>query len=98
MDGTQFDNMVNLKSFETLKANKRIIRQKIDKQEWPESISTPTFYFYRPWNQFFFSAGILQRPFFDVNVPMYMNLGAMGRLVGTTLIEALDSNGLSKIF
>ena len=44
-------------------------------------------------NQIVFPAGILQKPFFDINFPFALNFGAMGVVMGHELTHAFDDQG-----
>lgn len=39
------------------------------------------------------AGGIMQIPYFDANLPLYLNYGGLGVLMATELIRSIDASG-----
>ncbi|XP_044741561.1 endothelin-converting enzyme homolog isoform X2 [Chrysoperla carnea] len=87
-----FSNNIRVNQF-NLKKNLEKLNQPVNKSEWGMTPHTVNAYYTPTKNQIVFPAGILQRPFFDINNPTSLNLGAMGVIMGHELTHAFDDEG-----
>ena len=67
--------------------------KKIDKNRWEMSAHTVNAYFHPLRNEIVFPAGILQKPFFDLNADDAINFGAIGTVIGHELTHGFDDKG-----
>ncbi len=67
--------------------------QKVDKDKWYMGPLTVNAYYDPTANKFVMPAGILQYPFYDPNLPDWVNLGAVGAVVGHELGHGVDDQG-----
>lgn len=67
--------------------------KKIDKDRWEMSAHTVNAYFHPLRNEIVFPAGILQKPFFDLNADDAINFGAIGTVIGHELTHGFDDKG-----
>jgi putative endopeptidase len=65
----------------------------VDKDIWWMSPLTVNAYYSPPSNKFVMPAGILQYPFYDPKLPDWVNLGAVGAVVGHELGHGVDDQG-----
>jgi putative endopeptidase len=65
----------------------------VDRNEWQMSPPTVNAYYDSSRNHMVFPAGILQPPFFDERAAPWVNLGAMGLVVGHELTHGFDDQG-----
>ncbi|KAF8944802.1 hypothetical protein BGZ47_003696 [Haplosporangium gracile] len=70
------------------KLNKPVNRKKL-----PDPPQTVNAFYSPPTNQIVFPAGILQRPFFDVESPEYVNYGGFGVVAGHEVTHGFDNTG-----
>jgi endothelin-converting enzyme/putative endopeptidase len=64
-----------------------------DRTEWGMTPPTVNAYYSAQTNSVTFPAGILQPPFFDRNMDLAVNYGAIGMVIGHELAHALDNEG-----
>lgn len=67
--------------------------KKIDKSIWHMGPLTVNAYYAPSSNKFVMPAGILQYPFYDPQLPEWVNLGAVGAVVGHELGHGVDDQG-----
>jgi len=67
--------------------------KKIDKSIWHMGPLTVNAYYSPTSNKFVMPAGILQYPFYDPSLPEWVNLGAVGAVVGHELGHGVDDQG-----
>lgn len=65
----------------------------VDKSRWFIGPLTVNAYYDPTGNQFVMPAGILQYPFYDPTLPDWVNLGAVGAVVGHELGHGVDDQG-----
>ncbi|HTI99492.1 MAG TPA: M13 family metallopeptidase [Dongiaceae bacterium] len=65
----------------------------VDKTEWGMTPETVNAYFNPLQNEIVFPAGILQPPFFDVNMDDAVNYGAIGVVIGHEITHGYDDEG-----
>ncbi len=69
------------------------IGKPVDRGEWFMNAHDVNAYYEPTRNQMVFPAGILQPPFYDVKAASYVNLGAIGMVVGHELTHGFDDEG-----
>ncbi len=69
------------------------IGKPVDRGEWLMNVPDVNAYYEASRNQMVFPAGILQPPFYDVKAASYVNLGAIGMVVGHELTHGFDDEG-----
>jgi putative endopeptidase len=69
------------------------VGQSVDKTEWHMTPQTVNAYFNPLQNEIVFPAGILQPPFFDVNLDDAVNYGAIGVVIGHEITHGYDDQG-----
>ena len=94
----QYDPKKYLENKETLaqKMTERSFErlpQQVDKDIWYYGPMTVNAYYDPSANKFVMLAGILQYPFYDPNLPDWVNLGAVGGVVGHELGHGIDDQG-----
>ncbi|XP_055922189.1 neprilysin-3 isoform X2 [Eupeodes corollae] len=87
-----FNNNLRINQF-NLKKNLEKLDTPVNKSGWGMTPSTVNAYYTPTKNQIVFPAGILQKPFYDVNNPKSFNYGAMGVVMGHELTHAFDDQG-----
>ncbi len=65
----------------------------VDKTEWDMTPQTVNAYFNPLQNEIVFPAGILQPPFFDVDMDDAVNYGAIGVVIGHEMTHSYDDQG-----
>jgi putative endopeptidase len=65
----------------------------VDRTEWAMTPETVNAYFNPEQNEIVFPAGILQPPFFDVNMDDAVNYGAIGVVIGHEMTHGYDDEG-----
>ncbi|XP_022106131.1 endothelin-converting enzyme homolog isoform X2 [Acanthaster planci] len=88
----KFDNMVNIMKFFHYKSLKDF-GTPVDKTRWSMAPADVNAYYSASLNQMVFPSGILQAPFFNNDVPMSMNFGAIGMIMGHELTHGFDNQG-----
>lgn len=63
------------------------------KDDWSSGPAVVNAYYYPQVNGITFPAGILQPPVFEYGLPMYMNMGAIGAVIGHEVTHAFDDTG-----
>ncbi|XP_033625061.1 endothelin-converting enzyme homolog isoform X2 [Asterias rubens] len=86
------DSIVNIVRFFRQKGLKDF-GTPVDKTRWSMAPAEVNAYYSASLNQMVFPSGILQPPFFDNNVPMSMNYGAIGMIMGHELTHGFDNTG-----
>jgi putative endopeptidase len=69
------------------------VGQPVDRGEWHMTPPTVNAYFNPLQNEIVFPAGILQPPFFDVNMDDAVNYGAIGVVIGHEITHGYDDEG-----
>ena len=90
-----FGNALNLSKFWHNFDFKNRLRNKVDRKSWLEHYYIALVNaFYSGKNNFMvFPAGILQGSFYALNIPKYINFGAIGSLIGHELTHGFDDKG-----
>lgn len=78
--------------FETRRQLRRV-GQAVDRTEWHMTPQTVNAYFNPLQNEIVFPAGILQPPFFDVDLDDAINYGAIGVVIGHEITHGYDDQG-----
>ena len=78
--------------FETKRTLSRV-GQPVDKTEWHMTPETVNAYFNPLQNEIVFPAGILQPPFFDMEMDDAINYGAIGVVIGHEMTHGYDDQG-----
>ncbi len=69
------------------------IGKPVDKSEWGMTPPTVNAYFNPTMNEIVFPAGILQPPFFDVDMDDAVNYGGIGAVIGHEITHGYDDEG-----
>jgi len=85
-------NVQRASVFETRREIARVGKE-VDKTEWHMTPQTVNAYFNPLQNEIVFPAGILQPPFFDVEVDDAINYGAIGVVIGHEITHGYDDKG-----
>lgn len=89
---TYYDNCVSSVNNKVRKAWSKLGKP-TDRNEWPGSALTVDAGNDISRNQIIFPAGIVQFPFFGIDLPGYVNYGAFGSIAGHELSHAFDPYG-----
>ena len=65
----------------------------VDEKEWGMTPPTVNAYYYAPFNDINFPAGILQPPFFDFTIDPAVNFGGIGVVIGHEMTHGFDDEG-----
>lgn len=89
------DYLGNVKRADAFETNRRLVRvgKPVDKTEWEMTPPTVNAYFNPLLNEIVFPAGILQPPFFDMNMDDPVNYGAIGAVIGHEITHGYDDEG-----
>ncbi|CAF1023124.1 unnamed protein product [Rotaria magnacalcarata] len=68
-------------------------RKKVDASEWRMTPLMVNAYYSPPANEIVFPAGILQPPFFHKDLPLAINYGAIGSVIGHEITHGFDNQG-----
>ncbi|CAF3395393.1 unnamed protein product [Rotaria sp. Silwood1] len=68
-------------------------RQKVDLTDWSMTPRTVNAYYTPSANEIVFPAGILQPPFFHKDLPISVNYGAIGTVIGHEITHGFDDQG-----
>ncbi|ASZ09000.1 hypothetical protein CK556_01345 [Mesoplasma chauliocola] len=90
--GSLFDNMLSLSKHYINKEIKEI-NLPVDKTKWYMDAQTVNAYYNPTSNEICFPAGILQKPFYDVNQSHAANLGGIGAVIGHEVSHGFDDEG-----
>ena len=69
------------------------LNKPVDKDEWHMTPQTVNAYYNPTTNEICFPAGILQRPFFDMEADDAFNYGAIGVVIGHEMTHGFDDQG-----
>lgn len=69
------------------------LRKKPDPNEWTWSSLTINAFYEPELNEIFLPAAMLQTPFFDPNLPNYLNYGTLGNTIGHEIAHGFDDEG-----
>ena len=89
------DYLGNLRRCELAESHRQLHRvgQPVDRAEWHMTPQTVNAYFNPSQNEIVFPAGILQPPFFDVDLDDAVNYGAIGVVIGHEITHGYDDQG-----
>jgi putative endopeptidase len=87
-----FGNVQRAAIFESRRQLARVGKP-VDKAEWHMTPQTVNAYFNPLQNEIVFPAGILQPPFFDVEMDDAVNYGAIGMVIGHEITHGYDDEG-----
>ena len=87
-----FGNVERATAFESRRQLARV-GQPVDRSEWRMTPETVNAYFNPSQNEIVFPAGILQPPFFDVEMDDAVNYGAIGVVIGHEITHGYDDQG-----
>lgn len=87
-----FGNVIRATQFEVNRHSKRA-GTPVDRNEWFMTPPTINAYFSPPDNEIVFPAGILQPPFFDVEMDDAVNYGAIGGVISHEITHGYDDQG-----
>ncbi|MEO8195701.1 MAG: M13 family metallopeptidase [Thermoanaerobaculia bacterium] len=90
--GSYFANAVAARGFEASRQLAQVGKP-VDRQEWGMNAQTVNASYNPLQNAFTYPAGILQPPFFHKDLPVAMNLGGMGFVIGHELTHGFDDQG-----
>ncbi len=65
----------------------------VDEKEWNMTPPTVNAYYNSSFNDINFPAGILQPPFFDLNIDPAVNFGGIGVVIGHEMTHGFDDQG-----
>ncbi|MFM7100539.1 MAG: M13 family metallopeptidase [Verrucomicrobiota bacterium] len=85
-------NVQRANRFDTLRRLRRV-GQPVDRTEWSMTPITVNAYFSPTQNEIVFPAGILQPPFFDLELDDPINYGAIGVVIGHEITHGYDDQG-----
>jgi putative endopeptidase len=89
------DFLGNVKRAEAFETRRQLVRvgKPVDRTEWHMTPETVNAYFNSSQNEIVFPAGILQPPFFDVEMDDGVNYGAIGVVIGHEMTHGYDDQG-----
>ena len=87
-----FANIVRSNQFDLAYVVSKIDKP-VDKEEWGMTPQTVNAYYNPTTNEICFPAGILQKPFFDMNADDAFNYGAIGVVIGHEMTHGFDDQG-----
>ena len=87
-----FANVVRSNQFDIAYMVSKIDKP-VDKTEWGMTPQTVNAYYNPTTNEICFPAGILQKPFFDMNADDAFNYGAIGVVIGHEMTHGFDDQG-----
>lgn len=89
------DYLGNVQRAERFEFERRLARvgQPVDRSEWHMTPQTVNAYFSPSQNEIVFPAGILQPPFFDLEMDDAVNYGAIGVVIGHEITHGYDDQG-----
>jgi putative endopeptidase len=90
--GDAFGNAVRAEAFEFRRRLDKIGKP-VDRGEWGMSPPTVNAYYSSRYNDINFPAGILQPPFYDADIDLAANYGAIGSVMGHEMTHGFDDAG-----
>ncbi|SPE54751.1 Endothelin-converting enzyme 1 [Verrucomicrobia bacterium] len=89
------DYLGNVRRAESFESHREIVRvgKPVDRSEWHMTPETVNAYFNQTQNEIVFPAGILQPPFFSLDVDDAVNYGAIGVVIGHEMTHGYDDQG-----
>ncbi|KAG1151811.1 hypothetical protein G6F37_004436 [Rhizopus arrhizus] len=69
------------------------IGKKVNKDEWYMNPHEVNAYYSPNFNKIVIPAGILQSPFYNTELPSYLNYGGIGAVIGHEITHAFDNSG-----
>jgi putative endopeptidase len=89
------DLLGNIRRAEAFESSREIARvgKAVDRTEWGMTPETVNAYYNPEMNEIVFPAGILQPPFFDVNMDDAVNYGGIGVVIGHEMTHGYDDEG-----
>lgn len=89
------DFLGNVQRAESFDSRRQLMRvgKPVDKTEWHMTPETVNAYFNPSQNEIVFPAGILQPPFFDIEMDDAVNYGAIGVVIGHEMTHGYDDQG-----
>ena len=90
--GQHFANAIAARGFEASRLLAQVGKP-VDRKEWGMNAQTVNASYNPLQNAFTYPAGILQPPFFHKDLPVAMNLGGMGFVIGHELTHGFDDQG-----
>jgi putative endopeptidase len=89
------DYLGNVRRSDLFESKRQIARvgKPVDKTEWHMTPETVNAYFNPTQNEIVFPAGILQPPFFDLDMDDAVNYGAIGVVIGHEMTHGYDDSG-----
>lgn len=89
------DYLGNVQRADVFESHRQLSRvgQPVDRTEWHMTPETVNAYFNPPMNEIVFPAGILQPPFFDVQMDDAVNYGGIGAVIGHEITHGYDDQG-----
>ncbi|XP_049520286.1 membrane metallo-endopeptidase-like 1 isoform X3 [Dermacentor silvarum] len=75
------------------KINLMTLHKPYSREEWSSGPAVVNAYYYPQLNGITFPAGILRPPVFEYGVPMYINMGGIGAVIGHEVTHAFDDTG-----
>ncbi|XP_050024783.2 neprilysin-21-like isoform X1 [Dermacentor andersoni] len=75
------------------KINLMTLHKPYSREEWSSGPAVVNAYYYPLVNGITFPAGILRPPVFEYGVPMYINMGGIGAVIGHEVTHAFDNTG-----
>lgn len=91
-DNDYFRNSFKLTQIH-VKEDLKSLREEIDRTSWFTGPAVVNAFYSPGLNQICFPSGILQPPFYDADVPRYLNFGGIGSVIGHELTHGFDDNG-----
>lgn len=88
-----YQNMLEIRRWRKMKLAEDKFNKPVDPEEWYMTPQTINAYYNPTTNDICFPAGILQYPFFDVNVDDAYNCGAIGSVIGHEMTHGFDDQG-----
>ena len=91
-EDSYFANVIRSNEFDIAYMVSKIDKP-VDKDEWGMTPQTVNAYYNPTTNEICFPAGILQKPFFDMNADDAFNYGAIGVVIGHEMTHGFDDQG-----
>ena len=91
-EDSYFANVIRSNQFDIAYMVSKIDKP-VDRDEWGMTPQTVNAYYNPTTNEICFPAGILQKPFFDMNADDAFNYGAIGVVIGHEMTHGFDDQG-----